>query len=101
MSRLHRPLVQHQRQPGTLQSIKGRGASAEVLIKYGADVNKTLDTGNTALMWAAKNGQMEIVKMLLEAKADHRIENHLGLMAADWAASRGHVEIFNLLNVLQ
>ena len=98
MSRLHRPLVQHQRQPGTLQSIKGRAATAEVLIKYGADVNKTLDTGNTALTWAAKNGQMEIVKMLLEAKADHRIEN---LTASDWAASRGHVEIFNLLNALE
>ena len=48
-------------------------------------------------MWEAKGGQMDIVKMLLDAKADHRIVNHLGLTAADWAASRGHADIFNLL----
>lgn len=42
-----------------------------LLIEYGADINATNKIfGITALMKAARNGQKETVKMLLDAGAD-------------------------------
>ncbi|KAK5164494.1 ankyrin repeat-containing protein [Saxophila tyrrhenica] len=44
-------------------------------------VNESNSEGNTALHWAAYNGQLNIVKALLEAGADMWIKNNAGHLA--------------------
>ena len=46
------------------------------------------------LYWAAENGYVEMVRLLLDRGADVRAR---GDEALHWAASRGHVEVVELL----
>lgn len=50
-------------------------SNAELLIKYGADVNSQDNNGRTALLFAAADGRRDLVRLLLEAKADHNVIN--------------------------
>jgi ankyrin repeat protein/serine/threonine protein kinase len=77
---------------------------AKLLLEKGADVNAKNDNGETALMWAAKNGHIKIVQHLLEKGADvnAKIESNVwrnggGLTALIIAAANGHTEIVKLL----
>jgi uncharacterized protein len=53
--------------------------------------------GSTALIDAARNGHAEIVKMLLDAKADVGRQSLWGDTALNMAESRGHTEIVEIL----
>lgn len=72
---------------------RGRKDIVEVLLKQLAtnpeDLNKYLNQGDcdgiTALMWAAKYGHTEIVRLLLNNGTDKTIEDAKGRTAADWA----------------
>jgi len=46
---------------------------------------------------ASWNGHTEIVKLLLEAKADVNLQNTSGRTALIWASREGHTEIVKLL----
>ena len=50
----------------------------------------------TPLMWAAYNGQLEVVNLLLEYGKIIRISGSPGF-ALGWAAYRGHLDVVNLL----
>ncbi len=47
-----------------------------------------------ALRWAAHDGRVEIVKLLLEADANAHAEDDEALR---WASENGHTEVVNLL----
>jgi ankyrin repeat protein len=48
------------------------------LIAAGADLNQTNREGETALMWAAKSGNPELIEALLQAGANPRTHDKLG-----------------------
>jgi uncharacterized protein len=60
------------------------------LVAAKVDLNYQDKTGATALMWAANQRRVEIVKMLLQAGADPQIKNQGGLIAADIAKLSGN-----------
>ena len=71
---------------------------ARLLIEYGADINATNKIfGTTALMKAARNGQKETVRMLLDAGADITPTDCFGYNALDLADAHCHKEIANML----
>jgi len=69
----------------------------KVLSKSNDDINKKNSEGKTALMLAAANGHLAIVKALITFKADVNIQDEYGetaLLAACW---NGHEKIVNQL----
>ncbi len=48
----------------------GRIAVVELLLKYNADPNLRADDNASALHWASRNGNLEVVYMLVAAGAD-------------------------------
>jgi ankyrin repeat protein len=77
----------------------GKNASTvKLLIKKGAKVN-TIDTNEhwTALMWAAAEGQIEVVKVLLANKADVFPKDVDGDTAESFAAQKGHPAVVKIL----
>jgi ankyrin repeat protein len=76
------------------------GAAVEVitLLTQGADVDSGTDTEKyLPLIWAANNGHMEVVKILLAHGAD-RDGRAGGKNAAEWALMRGHTDIVKKLH---
>jgi len=67
------------------------------LIIHGADVNKRVAAGTTALNEASFWGHIETVRVLLGAKADVNSAKDNGYTPLLSAASRGHVFIVKLL----
>ena len=53
--------------------------------------------GQTALHIAASEGHTEVVKLLLDAKAEVNAQSSAGLTALTMVASRGHTEVVKLL----
>jgi hypothetical protein len=66
------------------------------LLVQGVDVNSTNKANQTALMLAAAFKRIEIVKYLVLAGADVKLQDELGLTALDWA--RQDTRITQLLN---
>src|SRR3989442_5750223 len=54
----------------------GHAQSVQVLLANGADVNFQNEDGDTALLTAARGGDLETVRMLLAKGADVRSEEH-------------------------
>ncbi len=74
------------------------GDTVELLLEAGADPNAT-DAGEvwTPLMFAAGEGQMEVVRTLLDHGADAAMVDGDGDVAADHAVNRGHDEVAEVL----
>jgi ankyrin repeat protein len=72
-----------------------------LLDKY-ADPNITDDEEHfTALMYAASEGQLDVVKLLLSAKADPSLKDVDGDNALVFAKNNGHSEVVVLLQSLK
>ena len=54
---------------------KGEVTKIEKLINTGIDVNAKYEKNNTALIWAAKNNHAEIVRLLLDNRANVYAKN--------------------------
>jgi hypothetical protein len=70
---------------------------AKLLIDKGADVNCVAIDASTPLMWAAKFGKKDMVKLLLANGADSSMRNSVGKSALDLATAQNHTEISNIL----
>jgi hypothetical protein len=73
--------------------------TVEILLDAGAEIN-AVDAGEhfTALMMAAAEGNIEVVKVLLAKGADKTLLDVDGESAADFARSKGHAKIAELLS---
>jgi len=67
------------------------------LLASGADVNETTNGGQTALILAIIFGHTNLVRLLVNAGADPKMRDNLGLTAIDWAQRRGLPEAYALL----
>jgi len=63
----------------------------------GANVNATGPDGSTALMYAAANGDLELVRALIKAGANVKLANQLGTSAITEAAIIGNAAILDAL----
>jgi ankyrin repeat protein len=71
---------------------------AELLTKDRTCVNVQDETGCTALLWATKNDNYEMAKILLNYGADKNISNRNGVTPLDIALQAGYAQIVNLLS---
>ncbi len=72
--------------------------TVELLLDRGAELNRA-DKGEhfTALMWAAAEGNMEVVKVLLKHGADASLKDVDGDTAASFARKNGHDEVADFI----
>src|SRR3990167_4987944 len=75
----------------------GDSVAVESAIALGADVNAMYDDGNTALIWAAEDGRIDIVRLLLNRGADIDLVNEDGNTVLNFARQRNHTEIIKIL----
>ncbi len=73
------------------------GFTRRILTSGAADINCLNNGENTALIFAAEKGHIEIVRLLLEHNADKNHPNTNGSTAINYAAGNGHLEIVKLL----
>jgi len=67
------------------------------LLAGGADVNETTNGGQTALILAIIFGHTNLVRILVNAGADPKMRDNLGLDAVAWAQRRGLNEAYAIL----
>jgi ankyrin repeat protein len=80
--------------PLSLACTNGHAAIVDLLLSSGADPN----TASPVLMTAARTGIVDVVKMLLDRRADvNATEPQLGQNALMWAAAEGHSAVVRLL----
>lgn len=80
-------------------ALNGNTEGVKQAVAAGADVNAT-DTGEgfTALMHAAAEGQLEVVKILLQHNADRNRRDIDGDTAQRFAEKNGHTEVVQTLS---
>jgi ankyrin repeat protein len=73
-------------------------STVQLLLDHGAKIN-TVDTKEhwSALMWAAAEGQVEIVELLLKNGADPSLKEVDGDTAESFAAKNGHTAVVKIL----
>ena len=77
---------------------RGDAAAVKSLLDKGVDVNTKFRYGATALSYAADKGHLEVVKLLLERKADPNVKDTFyGATPIIWAAQKGHAKIVEAL----
>jgi len=71
----------------------GEHAAALAALKAGGDVKARGPDGTTALIWAAYNGDADLVGRLLAAGADANAQNEFGASALSEAATGGYTDV--------
>jgi uncharacterized protein len=72
-------------------------AAMHLLSAKGADVNATAADGTTAIMYAAANGDLELVRALIKAGANVKLANQFGTSALTEASIIGSAPIVEAL----
>src|ERR1700733_13879155 len=85
--------------PGLLETAESGDhvAAMHLLSAKGADVNATAADGTTAIMYAAANGDLELVRALVKAGANVKLANQFGTSAITEAAIIGSAPIIDAL----
>ncbi len=77
---------------------KGDAAKVTALLARGSNVNARSAYGATALSFGAEKGHLEVVKLVLQHKADvNTKDTFYKVSPLDWAVTRSHVEITKAL----
>jgi len=77
---------------------QGDAAAVKALLDKGVDVNTKFRYDATALSYASDRGHLEVVKLLIERKADVNVKDTFyGATPLIWAAQKGHAEIVRAL----
>jgi hypothetical protein len=77
---------------------RGDAAAVKALLDKGVDVNTKFRYGATALSYASDKGHVEVVKLLLERKADANVKDTFyNATPIIWAAQKGHAKIVEAL----
>lgn len=77
---------------------RGDAAAVKALLDKGVDVNTKFRYGATALSYASDKGHVEVVKLLLERKADANVKDTFyGATPIIWAAQKGHARVVEAL----
>ena len=72
---------------------------AEILIKHGADIKKTVTTGWTVLHEAARHGDMPLIQLLMRHRMDSTTDTFIGgQLPAEVACSHNHMRCAILLD---
>ena len=71
--------------------------NVQTIHQLGGNVNAKNEKGQTALMWAAKSGNIETVKYLVSNGADIKAKTENGKAALMWAARSGNIETVKYL----
>jgi hypothetical protein len=79
----------------------GSVSCAKILLDAGTDPNAVEWDGWSALHRAARNGHLEITKLLLHHKAKLEQQDGKALMPLDWAAGSGHCDVFEALEEMK
>ena len=78
-------------------AFKGYRDIAELLIRYGAEIDQQHGNGGTALMFAAMFGRNELVKLLVDNGADIHLVEKNGLSASELALHQNNLKALELL----
>jgi ankyrin repeat protein len=77
---------------------RGDAAAVKALLDKGVDVNTKFRYGATALSYASDKGHVEVVKLLLERKANVNVKDTFyGATPIIWAAQKGHAKVVEAL----
>src|SRR3954471_18767476 len=76
---------------------QGNRAAALALLAKGVNVNTPAPDGTTAVMWAASNDDVELVRALVRAGANVKVKNQFGTSALTEAAIVGSAPIIDVL----
>jgi hypothetical protein len=77
---------------------RGDVATVKALLDKGVDVNTKFRYGATALSYASDKGHLEVVKLLLERKANANVKDTFyGATPLIWAAQKGYAKIVEAL----
>ena len=76
---------------------QGDAAIVDMLLARRADVNARGEEGETALMWAASGGKLDMVKRLIDAGAKILQRDHDGEDALDYALRGNSAPVISLL----
>jgi ankyrin repeat protein len=76
---------------------QGNRAAALRLLAQGANANAPGPDGTTALMWAASNDDLELVRALIKAHANVNLKNEFGTSALTEAATIGSAPVIEAL----
>jgi TonB family protein len=79
----------------------GDTQAVRALLAAGSDVNETASGGQSVLILAVLFRRTQILRLLLDAGADPKQCDSLGLNAIDWAERKGFAEGLKLLNQIQ
>jgi Ankyrin repeats (3 copies) len=87
------------RQEAYLDAVrKGDASAVKAVLDQGVETDAKFRYDRTALSFAAEQGSVEIVKILLERGADVNAKDTFhNVTAMSWALDKGHVEIVRLL----
>ena len=81
-------------------AIDNNPAILAILAEHGASLDQQdPDFGWSALIWAAKEGHVDNVRVLLDAGANPQLADQSGKTARDWAQQNAHQEVLALLPV--
>ena len=78
----------------------GDGAALKTLAAQARDLDEAFDGGRTALIEAARSGQLQLVRILLDAGAEPSLRDDEHESALLKAAANGHVDVVQVLAAL-